>query len=70
MKMKFGISYLKTIDDVLNAHPRPLSVPLTLFFDKQNRKFRICRLGDRDVENLVSPAGMVETPRLQAKRSL
>jgi L-amino acid N-acyltransferase YncA len=51
--MKPGTSYLKTVDAVLNGRLHSLSVPLTLFFDKQNRKFRIARLGDRDIENLI-----------------
>jgi L-amino acid N-acyltransferase YncA len=51
--MKPGASYLKTVEDALKTEPRTLSIPLTLFFDKHGRKFRLCRLGQRDFEPLV-----------------
>ncbi|MBI3661100.1 GNAT family N-acetyltransferase [Candidatus Acetothermia bacterium] len=51
--MKPGVSYLRTVEDVLSDEPRVLSVPLTIFIDKHGRPFRICRLGTRDFERLV-----------------
>jgi L-amino acid N-acyltransferase YncA len=51
--MKQGASYLRTVEDVLSSEPRLISIPLTLFLDKQNRKFRLCSFGTRDFERLV-----------------
>ena len=51
--MKPEATYLTTVEDVLNQEGCTPSVPLTLFFDKHDRKFRICRYGSRDFERLV-----------------